>query len=373
MDRDIVDIFCDLVRIPSPSGRELAVAQYIQNYLGQSRISFYVDDVGKLNQSNTGNVIVKLGTGVPQVLFVAHMDTVETGDEQINPIIKEGTIMSDGSTILGSDDKAGVAALLSAIAELSSEKDVPSVLCIFSTREEKGLLGVNYLDVEREIPFVFDVDGSKAVGSFINKTLGFTCFELIVSGKEAHATINPELGLNSIKAAGLVISNLDLSKWPDGSMLNIGTIIGGTAPNVIPGRSKLVGEVRGFSSSDMDKRLDTVRAEAEKACRITGCTYELVKIGGVLPFYVEEGKNKIIELAKSACLAMGLEFRPITLSATIQGNVLAEKGYNVLGLCKGGKLPHSKSESIEVRELEQTKRLIIEIVRCIYLKNRNVI
>lgn len=360
------------MRIPSPSGCESAVAEYIQNYLGQSGISFYVDEVGKLNRSDTGNVIAKLGTGIPKVLFIAHMDTVETGEKQISPIIKEGTISSDGSTILGSDDKAGIAALLSAVAELGSEKDVPPVLCVFSTKEETGPLGVKYLDVERDIPFVFDVDGSEAVGSFINKTLGFSDFELTVRGREAHATINPEAGLNSIKTAGLIISNLDLSKWSDGSTLNIGTIIGGSAPNVIPGHSKLVGEVRGFGTGDIDRRLDTVRAEAEKACRATGCTYELVKINSVLPFNVEDG-NKIMELARSACLAAGLEFRLITLSATIQGNVLAEKGYSVLGLCKGGKLPHSKSESIEVSELEQTKRLIIEIVRCIYLKNRNVL
>lgn len=362
MVSELINLFCDLVKIPSPSGNEQNISKYIQNYLKQFGIDSYIDSTGKLNDSNTGNVIAKLGDGKPKIMFVAHMDTVEIGDKNITPIIEGSIIKSDGSTILGSDDKAGVAALLSAIAELIKDKNIPSLICVFSTREEKGLMGVKYLDVEKEIPFVFDVDGSETVGSFINKTLGFFDFELIIHGKAAHATMNPDMGINSIKTAGLFLSNINLTKASNGTTLNIGTIIGGTAPNIIPDYSKLIGEIRGFTKSEMDERFEVVKTEVQKACNTTGCTFELIKKEEVPPFFVSE-ESDIMKIAKNACLKIGINFKPLTLSATIQGNILAGKNYNIIGLCKGGKFPHSNSEYININEIEQTKQLIIEIVR----------
>jgi tripeptide aminopeptidase len=322
-----------------------------------------MDDAGRHVDSNAGNLIAKVGSGRLAVMFVAHVDTVEDGNRAIRPVIRNGVIRSDGNTILGSDDKAGVAALLEAIREVSKEKGLPTILCVFSIREEKGVMGVKYLNVERNIPFVFDVDGSETVGRFINKTLGNFDFELNVYGREAHAARNPEKGLNAIKTAGIIVSSLNLGKDSNGGTLNIGTIFGGTSPNVIPAYSKLIGEVRGFDLSEINKRFELIKKVAEKACKATGCRYELIKKGGVPPLNAREGQSEIMDLAKRACAAAGLRFRPTTLSATIQGNALAEMGYNVLGLCKGGKFPHSKSERIRVTELEQTKRLIMEIIK----------
>ena len=363
MDNRVTKTFCELVAIPSPSGSELNVSKYIKNYLKGLGYAPYSDNAGKLNSSNTGNLIVKIGRGNPRLCFIAHMDTVEVGKPKIRPVVSKGVIRSDGTTILGADDKSAVASLLEAVKELSKEKELPTVLLVFSIREEEGVMGIRCLKIEKKIPFVFDVDGSDRVGGFINRALGNFDFELSIYGKEAHAAKNPEKGRNAIKTAGIIISKLKLGRMPNGSTINVGNIAGGTFPNVIPGYCKLIGEVRGFSLGAINKNFEKVREAAESACKMTGCRYKLVKMNGVPPFYTPEANSAIIGVAKRACKAAGIKFMATTLYATIQGNILAEKEYNVLGMCKGGKLPHSKSESITIKELGQTKRLIMELVR----------
>jgi tripeptide aminopeptidase len=362
LKNELIKTFCDLVRIPSPSGIELNTARYIQSYLKQIGIKSYMDDSGKIINSNAGNVIAKIGKGQPKIMFVAHMDTVEDGKKIIKPVIKRNIVSSDGTTILGSDDKAGVAALLEAVKELRCEKNLPAFLCIFCTREENGDKGANHLDVDKRIGFVFDVDGSYAPGNFINKALGDVRFEIHIYGKEAHAASNPDKGLNAIKTAGIIISKLKLGRDSRGRTLNIGSITGGRMENVIPEYALLKGETRAFRIAEIYENLRLIESVAKKACRMTGCKYKFFTKELNAPLYTEK-TEKIVRLAKKATLAAGLRFKLMTIYATTQGNSLAAKGYTVLGLSKGSRLPHSKMEHISVKELEQTKRLIMEIER----------
>ena len=360
MDK-LVKLFLDLVKIPSPSGNELEVAKYIQKYLNDIGIESYTDNAGKKVNSNSGNVIAKIGKGRPKLMFVAHMDTVEDGKSVIKPILKNGVIRSDGKTILGSDDKAAVASLLGAIGELK-DKDIPTTYFVFSLREEKGVMGVNHLDLEKDIDFVFDADGSNPPGQFIHRALGNQSFEIRIKGKDAHSAKDPEKGRNAIKTAALIIAKLKLGRDSKWNVLNIGTITGGTRDNVIPGRCLLTGEARATTLKGIDKILLSIEKITHDVCKETGCKFTLVKKELDVPLNTSENA-KVVELAKRASEAARIKFSLVTIPATIQGCALAAKGYQTLGLSKGGKLPHSKKESLKVKELVQTKRLIIEIVK----------
>jgi tripeptide aminopeptidase len=362
LDKELVKLFCDLVKIPSPSGKEKEAMGYAKDYLDKLGIKHYTDSAGKSVGGNSGNLIAKIGIGKPKLMFVAHIDTVEDGKKAIKPIVSKGSIRSDGTTILGSDDKGGVAALLAAMKEIGLEKGLPAVLCVLSIQEERGVMGVNYLDLEDGIDFVFDVDGTGTPGRFINKALGTLSFEIRLYGKEAHAAANPEKGRNSIKAAGMIIAKLSLGRDSKWRALNLGTISGGTRDNVIPGYCLLTGMARAFDAAGIAQIMGQVRKAAKAACAATGCSYELVKKDTNPPFHTK-GTDKIVSLARKASKNAGLNFSLEKISATIQGNALSAKGYSVLGLSKGGKMQHSKEESIKIRELEQTKRLIVEIVK----------
>jgi tripeptide aminopeptidase len=361
-NNELIKTFFELIKIPSPSGLELNTARYIQRYLKRIGIQSYMDKAGKVVKGNSGNLIAKIGKGKPKIMFVAHMDTVEDGKKVIRPIIKNKTITSDGTTILGSDDKAAIAALLEAVKELICEKNLTTFLCVFSVREECACMGAEHLNLSKKIEFVFDVDGSNPPGNFINKALGDADFEIHIYGKEAHAASSPEKGLNAIKTAGIIISKLKLGRDSKGHTTNIGTISGGKQHNVIPSYVVMSCETRAYRIADINENLKKIERVVKGVCRKTGCRYKIIRKEVAYPLYTKE-TEKIVSLARRASRAAGLKFKLLTLSATIQGGSLAAKGYTILGLSKGGKLPHSKEENITVKELEQTKHLIMEIVK----------
>lgn len=363
MDKKLVDRFCDLVRIPSPSGKEQDVVLHLQKLLKNEGISSRIDGSAMKAESNTGNLIAKIGSGRPTILFTAHTDTVEDGKRKVNPILKNGRISSDGKTILGSDDKAGVAALVEALSELNRMGNIPTVIAAFVTREETGFGGARNLNIKEKVDYAFDVDGSEQPGQFINQALGCFCFEVQITGKEAHSARNPDKGASAIKAAGIIISKLEFGRDKQGGTLNVGMVSGGKVFNIVAGNATLSVEVRGYDQSTVDRKVVEVKAAADAACKIVGCTYRIVEVKGMkAPAFMTTDK-KIIALAKRSAKAVGLKFSLLKLLASVQASELSAQGYTVLGLCKGGQGPHSLKESISVKELEQTKRLIIEIVK----------
>ncbi|MDE1873976.1 MAG: M20/M25/M40 family metallo-hydrolase [Candidatus Micrarchaeota archaeon] len=362
MDKELVELFCKLVSIPSPSGKEREVLNYVKSRLSKLGIASHFDDAGSKVGSDSGNLIAKLGSGKPSLLFMAHVDTVEDGKRRIKPVIKGNVIRSDGETILGSDDKAGVAALLGAIKAIRSLDKLPSITCAFSVREEAGIMGANYLGVTENVDYAFDVDGSNPPGLFINKALGNLAFELEIKGKESHAAADPEGGRNAIKAAAIMVAQLKLGRGASGSTLNIGKISGGKANNIIPGKAVLTGELRAYKKTDMEKDFKALEKAAQHACMITGCTYKLRRESYDAPLNVPE-KGRIVSLSKAAAASAGLRFTLKTIRGTIQASALAARGYDVLGLSKGGKHAHSTDECIGVKELADTRNLIVELVK----------
>lgn len=361
MERGIVKTFCDLAKIPSPSGKEKDAMDYIKGYLKKLNVECLEDNAGKFVKGNSGNLIAKIGNGKPTILFVAHVDTVEDGKRQVKPVIKNGIIKSDGTTILGSDDKSGVAALLEAIKEIKGRKNLPTIFAVFSVNEEKPPMGIKFLNVGKKVDFAFDLDGSDRPGVFLNKALGYASFKIEIFGKEAHAARNPEKGANAIKAAGMIIAGLKLGADSKGT-INIGRISGGGALNVVPANAILEGEARAYSIQDIEKRLAGVKKAAKKACKISHCTFKFAKSQEIEPPFPQNNEARIVALAKKAAKSAGLKFSLQAFRATLQANILAKKGYNALAVCRGGRNAHSKKERISIKELAHARDLVVKIV-----------
>jgi len=357
------ELFYQLISIPSPSGEELNVGNFIKKYLENINIKANFDNTGIFNQSNSGNLIAKLGgdKDLPTVLFVAHMDTVENGEEIINPRIDNGIIKSNGNTILGADNKASVACLLLALEEVKKIKNHPTIIAVFTTREEKGEMGVKYLNLKEKIDYVFNLDGKGRIGTFIYKTLGQVPFSIEIIGKSAHAAIEPEKGVNAIKAASLIISSLKIGKDKKGNTLNIGTIHGGEAVNIVPKRVLLEGELRAFTNEDLNKNLSELKKVTKSVCHKFRCSFKIAinEKTGAPPMYISKN-HPIITLAKNATKSMKLPFFLEVGSFTSEANYLAQK-YSVINVCRGGKMPHSTRESVKVNELITLKDLIIKL------------
>ncbi len=362
-DTELATLFCNLVSIPSPSGNERDIANHIYGLLKKDGFSVKIDETGKLNESNTGNVIVTIPGNNGRLVFIAHMDTVEIGGKKIKPIIKDGVIRSDGSTVLGADNKAGVAPLISALKEIRKMENRPNVMAVFSTREENGVMGAKFIRGLVRGDKIFVLDGGAQPGTFINKSLGSTLFDIEIFGREAHAAVEPEKGANAVKAAGLVISSLRLGKRKNDSILNIGIISGGRKRNVVPGYALLSCGTRAFDQKTVAYTLKEVEGAVKSACKATGCTYKISLNKEFYPPFSTGKDTDIAKIAKKACDSIGLNFEIGSRMATYEANVLSGKKSEILVMGQGCNDMHSPSESIEVANLENTRNLIIELVK----------
>ena len=168
----LIDEFIELVKIDSPSAKEGKVAKALVEKLEAIGCEVCIDEAGTKVGGETGNVIAKLkgNREGKTILFSSHMDTVSPG-EGIKPIIDEATgiIKSDGTTVLGSDDKAGIAAILEALRVIQENNiDHADIEVVFSIWEEGGLFGAQYLDYSKVSPdFAFVLDSGGSPGEII--------------------------------------------------------------------------------------------------------------------------------------------------------------------------------------------------------------
>jgi acetylornithine deacetylase/succinyl-diaminopimelate desuccinylase-like protein len=160
INRDrIVEAFLKYVQIDSPTKREGNFARFIAKELEDLGLEVYIDGAGKKVGSDTGNVIAKLkGTkNVQPILFSCHMDTVSPG-EGIKPFIKDDVIYSDGTTVLGGDDKAGIAAVVEAlrvIKENYSDIYTRNKLLVTTEKDAMRMLDPEVKEQASQLPFYY--------------------------------------------------------------------------------------------------------------------------------------------------------------------------------------------------------------------------
>ena len=161
------------------------------------------------------------------------MDTVRPGKGVI-PVIKKTHIVSKGSTILGADDKSGIAIILECLALLRERSTpFPNLHIIFSVEEEIGCKGSQAMkNIPADLGFVLDTGGP--IGTVITSAPSHEKFIARIIGRAAHAGIEPEKGLHAIQIASHVIAKLKLGRIDDETVANIGLIHGGKATNIVP-------------------------------------------------------------------------------------------------------------------------------------------
>jgi tripeptide aminopeptidase len=245
INRDrLVKTFCELASIDSPSGEEEEMAKEIIKRL---------EDLGfKTKRDSYGNVIASDGRSDP-ILLSAHLDTVEPG-RGIKPSIDGDRIVSDGTTILGGDCKAGVSAILEALESVSEDgEEYRPVELAFTREEEIGLVGARNLDftlINAKEAIVFDGEGP--VNQITASSPTYIGFDIEITGRAAHAGVEPEKGLSAIQIAADIISRLPQGRLDENTTFNIGNIEGGTVRNAVPENTTIKGEFRSTSLESLD-------------------------------------------------------------------------------------------------------------------------
>jgi tripeptide aminopeptidase len=389
-DADIRELFLELVAIPSPSGRELVLGEQIAGWLNDAGVPARFDGSGPRNGSDAGNLIATVpgAPGRPTLLFVAHIDTVETGAEAIRPVVgDDGVIRSAGDTILGADNKSAVAAVMRTCVAAQSLPAArrPTVVAAFTSREESGRMGASLLDLASlGIDAAFCVDGSQAIGTVITRALGQTTFVAAIHGRAAHAAANPEAGVDAIATASQAVAALRLGRQAGGGSAGVAAIIGGSiigrldgdpapppvreavaaAPtNSVPDLAYVRGEVRGYSVEEIEDTTHTIAETFQRVCDERGATLEWIRDRDrIVPPLPGAPDSRALALVGAAVDGLdGVALHLQAAQASLEANYLAAE-VDVVAVASGGRDPHQPSESIAVAELDQLEALLARIV-----------
>lgn len=364
-EKRLLERFLNYVQIDSPTKYEREFAEYIMKEMEKMGLEVHMDDAGEKVGSNSGNVIGRLkgNTDGEAILFSAHMDTVSPG-KGIKPVIKDGVIYSDGTTVLGGDDKAGIAAILEAI-ETVIEKDIPhgDIEVVFSIHEEGGLYGAKNLDytkVKAKKGFVLDSGGNP--GEIIIQGPAQNKIYAKFIGKEAHAGVAPENGISAIQMAAEAISNMKLLRIDEETTANIGVISGGEATNIVTKEVKIQGEARSLSDEKLKAQTEHMVKCCEDAAQKFGGKVEVEVDHSYGAFKVEEDAE-IVQKVKEACRNIGLEPYTTSSGGGSDTNILNANGIVAVNLGIGERKPHTVEEHIHIKDLENAARLVLEIIK----------
>lgn len=226
-DRLIRD-FLALTAIDSESFHEQEFAYELRKMLEELGVSVWSDKTGNLYGSLKGKL------DAPTLLFSAHMDTVKPGIGKKVIVHEDGKITSDGSTVLGADDVAGIVEILEAIRvlkeEASGHRDIE---LLFPVAEEVYIQGSRLADfscLQAKEAYVLDLSAPIGTASVQEPTLISFCIR--INGRAAHAGFMPEEGINAIAAAAEAVSQIKQGRIENDTTVNIGEICGGTGTNI---------------------------------------------------------------------------------------------------------------------------------------------
>ncbi|MEG0273748.1 MAG: M20/M25/M40 family metallo-hydrolase [Longicatena sp.] len=364
MKNEVIETFLDLVKISSPSRKERVLADYIKDRLQAIDVEIMEDDCAKKINGNCGNLIVHIvGNGKP-ILFDAHMDTVMPCEE-IHPRIHQDCISSDGTSILGADDKVGIATMLCLIETIKKE-DIPhpELFFVFSVCEEDGLQGVKHIDKRlfKDVTCAYVLDGEGVVGTVVDRTPHGCKGTLSVIGKEAHAGVCPEQGINALKVASEAIAKLPMGRIHPYLTSNIGKIEGGTARNVVMGKVSMEFEARGYHRKELEEYVTYVKRSFHEVCDQYHAQFqEDIKFG--TPGYTIEEDDTLWDEFEQICKRCGKTMIKESCGGGSNANVYRMHGIKSLCLGTNMKEVHSLNEHIGVQDIIDLYELLLSICR----------
>jgi len=360
----LVSTFLSLVKVSSISKQEKDAADLLRKMLSKMGIRSFFDDAGRRIVGNCGNLYASIkptDKKLPSIFLNAHIDTV-VHKGKIRPVIRSGVIYSDGTTILGADCKAGVAAILEAI-KVIKEKKMPhgGIKLCFTVAEEIGLVGAKEA-VARHIKadYGFVIDGG-SVEHLMNRAPSQFSLEAKIVGKAAHAGVHPENGINAIKVASEAITKMKIGRIDKETTSNIGIIKGGTATNIVPEEVMIRGEARSHNRRKLKKQIHSMTKALAKACGRSKA-YLRLKVEPVYSsFYLKENSD-IVKIAASAVKKIGLKPAIKMTGGGSDANIFNEMGTPCLILGVGGHNVHTSKENVAVKDLVKGTELILAIV-----------
>lgn len=346
--------FMEMVQIASESGEE---ATYI-DYLLEEFKKIGAD----ARKDGYGNLIAKLPakgcTGKQAILLSCHADTVKPGQD-IKPVLKDGVIRSGGDTILGADDKAGIAEMLEALRTADVR---PPIEVAVSRQEEVGLLGVKNLDYSQltaKRGFLLDNDELETI---VIGGPSYFAIDVEIKGRAAHAGMEPEKGINAILAASKAIVALKLGRLDHETTANVGVIKGGIIRNGVPDSASFLAECRSLNHEKGQKLAEEMRKTIQEQVESINAS-AVIKIENLCKAVDIPNDSWTVLAAKKALKKVGIDARTTFITGFTDASIYNNKGIEMAVVGIGARLEHSCQEHIYVSDMEKALQMMVEILR----------
>ena len=351
----LLNTLLTLVRIDSPSGEEAVIAQELATRLRHLGLTVELDPLQNL-------VATLPGQGNP-FLLAAHMDTVMPG-RGIRPVVRDQVVYSDGTTILGSDDKAGIAVMLEVLQCLVEQNlPHPPIEVVITVKEELGLVGAKGLDLSRlQARIGISLDCGGPAGTIVVSAPSQDSIFAVVHGIAAHAGAHPELGINAIVVAAEAIHHMRLGRLDEETTANIGIIHGGIARNVVPDRVELTGEARSRELAKLEAQTAHMVQALHSAAQQFKTTAD-VQVTRAYTGYAFTEKNAIVGQLMAACRAAGVEPHLTATGGGSDANIYNAQGMQVVNTSMGTAGEHTTGERVAISDMATCARIVLHCLR----------
>jgi len=361
----LIEEFTELVGVDSETKEERNIADLLLKKLTGLGLEAYEDDSASATGHGAGNLIAIMKGNKKEadpIYFTCHMDTVTPG-KGIRVQRKGGYLSSDGTTILGADDKAGLAALLEAL-RVVKENGLPhgDIQIIITAGEESGLVGAKALDPAKiRAKYGFALDSEGKVGTIVVAAPSQAKIRTIIYGKSAHAGVAPEKGVSAIQIAAKAIAKMPLGRIDEETTANIGRFEGGRATNIVCDRVDIWAEARSLDKEKLEKQLKTMKEIFEKTAEEMGGRAE-VRTEISYPAFAFCEEDPVVQIAKEAAEKVGREAVLAKSGGGSDANIFAGFGIPTVVLGVGYEEIHTTHERIPVGELVKLSEMVLAII-----------
>ncbi len=362
----LVELFTTLCSINSPPRQEREVVDCVKGFLSGLGLDVKEDNASQAVNGNANNVVATLPanvSGAPKIFFSAHFDTVEP-NPNVKIIIQDGIIRTDGTSILGADDKAGMSAILEAI-RIVVENNLPhgQIQLLLTVCEEIGLRGARALDldlVDSDFGFVYDT--GPPVGTVINQTPTHDTMEVRIIGKPAHAGVEPEKGISAIEVAAKAIAQMQQGRIDEETTANIGSIHGGRATNVVCPEVVITAEARSLNPKKVEAQVAHMTQLFEETAKAMGAEC-IIHLDRHYEGYTLTEDDLPVRVVRSALKSLGLDAPIRPTGGGSDANIFIARGLPCCVVGTPHQNIHTHEEFVLIDDLVRSVDLTLAIIR----------
>ncbi|WP_210134795.1 M20/M25/M40 family metallo-hydrolase [Staphylococcus sp. GDX8P80P] len=366
----LLETFLELVKINSETGHEEVIQPILKKKFEELGLHVVEDRASEKSWLGANNLICTLpatsdNEDVAKIYFTSHMDTVVPGLNIQPQINDDGYIYSDGTTILGADDKAGLAAIIETIQYLNDNK-IPhgQIQFIITVGEESGLKGAKELDKSLiDAEFGYAVDASQPVGTTVVGAPTQMVINSTILGKTAHAS-TPSEGISAINIAAKAISRMKLGQIDQYTTANIGKFHGGSATNIVADEVVLEAEARSHNDQSIEQQVAHMKETFESTAQEFGGEAKVI-IEKSYPGFKLNDEEKVTQYAINSAKELGLTGNTVIAGGGSDGSIINTFGIPTVILGVGYEDIHTTSERISIKSLNDLATQIVKIIELV--------